>query len=491
MYRIDLTLALEETYADEVRRATFLKKFDGGRTVDMTIAYMENLVKAGVDIFDVDMGCYDNWWMPHPPSSMPAGCFLELSKKVKEHFAAKQIKSNAGYEVPIVGVGKLGYPDIAEQALRDGACDMVMLGRPLLADPEWPNKTFAGKVPDIRPCIGCQEGCLNEFVEGGHPQCAVNPRTSFEFQIPEIPAQAETKKKIAVIGAGPGGTIAALTCVRRGHTVDLYEKDDKVGGRMLTGSVSRVKYEVDNYRQYLEHTVNGAVAEGGLKLLTGTRVSAAELKGKGYDAIIVATGTSQIDLKLGDGVKTIQAVDLFDDPSLLGEAQNIVVIGGGVVGCEAAQWLSFELGRKVTVLEMLEGFMHGSCTANRGHLIHALRANGVKLINCAKVTSVKDGAVHYTRNTHKNVPDPYNTWSPILPENIENPLAPKVLNQPKEESIACDLVVYAAGGRADSTLYREAVDSLAAAEIYNIGDSFAAGKIKEAVRAGYRLAVTI
>lgn len=97
-----------------------------------------------MDVFDVDLGCYDNWWMPHPPASMPAGCFVPVARAVRERFAADCVRSNAGLPVPVVAVGKLGYPDVAERALHEGSCDMVMLGRPLLADPEWPNKAFAG-----------------------------------------------------------------------------------------------------------------------------------------------------------------------------------------------------------------------------------------------------------------------------------------------------------------------------------------------------------
>ena len=142
MYRIDLSLALNETYKDTMNKTKSLKKFRNGRSIEQTLKYMEYLVEAGVDIFDVDLGCYDNWWLPHPPSSMPAGCFLEIAKMVKEHFATAKIKANSGLEVPIVGVGKLGYPDLAEKSLRDNKCDMVMLARPLLADPEWPNKAY-------------------------------------------------------------------------------------------------------------------------------------------------------------------------------------------------------------------------------------------------------------------------------------------------------------------------------------------------------------
>lgn len=118
---------------------------------------------------------------------MPPGCFLEVAKIVKDYFRENKILSNAGVEVPWWGWAMLGYPDLAEAALRAGQCDMVMLGRPLLADPQWPNKAYAGKVEEILPCIGCQEGCLNEFVEGGHPQCAVNPRTAFEHIYPDVP----------------------------------------------------------------------------------------------------------------------------------------------------------------------------------------------------------------------------------------------------------------------------------------------------------------
>ena len=246
MYRIDLSLALNETYGDRMDQVASLKKFKNGRSVAETLDYMENLVKAGVDLFDVDIGCYDNWWLPHPPAGMPAGCFLPVSRIVKEHFAKKGIRSNAGVEVPVVAVGKLGYPDVCEQALRGGDCDMVMLGRPLLADPEWCNKAYEGRVEDICPCIGCQEGCVNEFVEGGHIQCAVNARTGFEDSLPERGPAPEKKKKIAVVGGGPAGIVFAVQAAKRGHTVELLEKSDKLGGRVVPGSVPAVKFDFKN-----------------------------------------------------------------------------------------------------------------------------------------------------------------------------------------------------------------------------------------------------
>ena len=244
MYRIDLTLALNATYGDKMNTQKPLNKFKNERTVAQTLEYMAELVKAGVDIFDVDMGCYDNWWLPHPPSSMPAGCFLDLAEIVKKYFADNNIISNKGLPVPIVGVGKLGYPDLAEKALRENKCDMIMLGRPLLADPYWCQKAYTGEVKDIIPCIGCQEACINEFVEGGHPQCAVNPRTAFEDEFPlEIPKAPKTKR-VAVIGAGPAGIVAADTLIQRGHKVDLYEKSSEIGGNIVPGCQPLIKFDI-------------------------------------------------------------------------------------------------------------------------------------------------------------------------------------------------------------------------------------------------------
>ncbi|MEA5094131.1 MAG: FAD-dependent oxidoreductase [Sedimentibacter saalensis] len=493
MYRIDLSLALNETYGSTMEKESALKKFTNGRSIEDTLEYMEDLVRAGVDMFDVDLGCYDNWWLPHPPAGMPAGCFLQISKYAKDYFNNKGIKSNAGVEVPIVAVGKLGYPDLAEQALRDNMCDMVMLGRPLLADPEWPNKVYAGKVEEICPCIGCQEGCINEFVDGGHPQCAVNPRTGFEDVHTAIPADAKIKKHIAVIGAGPAGCNFALQAAARGHKVDLYEKSGSIGGKMNPGSTPKGKFDFNNYRMYVEATVIKAAEEGMIDIFLNTECDLDTLKKKSYDTIVTAIGTKAAELNVPgyENMKTAQATELLENPELLGEAKKVVIIGGGVVGCETAYWLSFEKNMDVTVLEMLPYLMDGACTANRGHLIYYMKKNGVKLINMAMVKGFENSKVKISRNTHKNVPNPYNTWQPILPKNIENPLAPKVKDEYQEEFLDADLVVFAMGGKPDDSLYYALQEAHAAHEIYNIGDSFTAGRVLEANRAAYNLAVKL
>ena len=502
MYRIDLSLALEETYDEETLGSTYLGRMRGGRTVEQTLSYMEELVAAGVDVFDVDLGCYDNWWMPHPPASMPAGCFVPVARAVRERFAADGVRSNAGLPVPVVAVGKLGYPDVAERALREGSCDMVMLGRPLLADPEWPNKAFAGRVADIRPCIGCQEGCLNEFVEGGHPQCAVNPRCSFEHLMPESPAPAKSPKRVAVVGAGPAGMVCALAASRRGHAVTLIDASDKLGGKLVAAGAARIKFDVENYRVYLERQVRKQADEGNLALELGHAATKDALAAARYDAIVCAAGAHEATppipglSELVDAGLAMPATRLLREPELLGQARSVTVIGGGAVGCEVAQWLAVERNvSQVSVVEMLPHMMQGACTANRGHLLHALAGHGVRLLNMTRVEHAEQtlggSLLHVSRNRHKNVPDPYVSWTPILPENVVNPLAPKVGDDWHEEVIASDLVVIACGGQADDSLFYELQQSHAVPELRNIGDGFAPGRVLEAVRAAYRLGTTI
>lgn len=492
MYRIDLSLALNETYG-ETMNISDLKKFKNGRTVEMTLEYMKNLVAAGVDIFDVDLGCYDNWWLPHPPGSMPPGCFLEVAKTVKDYFRKNKILSNAGTEVPVVGVGKLGYPDLAEAALRTGQCDMVMLGRPLLADPQWPNKVYAGRVDEILPCIGCQEGCLNEFVEGGHPQCAVNPRTAFEHIYPDTLPREEKPRFIGVIGAGPAGVIAAVTAARRGHKVRLIEKSGQIGGRLIPGSVPKIKFDVDNYRRYLENLVKRTCAETDMEFITGVAADADWLMEQHFDAVVFAVGSADTKLHLpgADQAPIVQATELLVKPELAEGAKNIVVVGAGVVGCETAYWLKYELNKEVKVVEMTPYIMNHVCTANRGHLIHYLQKAGVELLNCTRVTGFEKAGVQVMRNVSPTVPDPYVTWHPILPENVENPLAPKIKVEEKAETLPADLVVIAAGGRADDALFLEAQRRHAAESLYNIGDSFQVGKVFEAVRSAYALGLSL
>ena len=495
MYRIDLTLALRETYGDRMDTERTLRKYRNGRTVEMTLEYMENLVKAGVDLFDVDLGCYDNWWLPHPPYPMPPGVYLRASRIAREYFEERGVTSNLGKAVPVVAVGKLGFPDLAERALRDGMCDMVMLARPLLADPFWPRKAYAGRVSEIIPCIGDQEGCLNQIVKGGHLQCAVNPRTAFEDVLGDI-RPAAAPKHVAVVGAGPAGVYCACHAAERGHRVTLFEQGGRAGGKLIPGSVPRMKFEVANFVEYLNDRVLRCVGEFALEALFGTEATLEVLENGGFDVIVFCTGSTPASPPV-DGVDlphVVSAVDLLNDPALADGARAVVVVGGGDVGCEVASMLAGEKGKRdVTVLEMLPHFMRDSCPANRGFLIHHLELAGVKLMNCSRLNRVTVEGVEVVRNVSRTVPDPYNTWVPLVPESVEVPFpfAERIGTDEKLITLKADLVVLSTGSRPDDGLYYECLRRRTAPEVHNIGDSMSPGMVLEATRAGFALGTSL
>jgi 2-enoate reductase len=487
MFRIDLSLALNETYGRRMVTVPALKKFRKERTVVQTLDYMVSLVNAGVDLFDVDLGCYDNWWLPHPPNTMPSGCYLPVARLVKEYFSRENVRSQAGLPVPVVAVGKLGYPDLAEQALGEGSCDMVMLARPLLADPNWPQKAYAGKVLDIVPCIGDQEGCLNEIFEGGHLKCSVNPRTGFEDVLVRDLIPTQIPKKIAVIGAGPSGLLCAITAARRGHQVTLYEKAGRVGGMLVPGSVPKIKYEVKNYLAYLEHFLETASRETKLEVKLESIVLPETIKESDFDSVVVCVGGRPIrpEVFSAQQANVIQAIDLFCNPALATDASNVVVVGAGAVGCEAAHFLTTELAKKVTVVELLPYIMPGLCTANRAHMIHELERLQVPLWNCTRLMGIDGRTIQVARNISATVPDPYVTWAPVLPDNIKNPFARPIKEDIQEQTLVADLIVLAMGLHPDRAFYEACVAAQIAPEVIHLGDAFQIGSIREAVKSGF------
>jgi 2-enoate reductase len=487
MYRLDLSLALSATYRGRMNTVPSLKLFRRERTIPMTLDYIVNLVRAGVDLLDVDLGGYDNWWLPHPPNAMPPGCFLPAAKIVKDHLAQQHVLSNAGLPVPVVAVGKLGYPDLAEQALRDGKCDLVMLARPLLADAHWAAKAYAGRTAEIIPCIGDQEGCLNEIIEGGHIQCAVNPRTGFEDVLEASPAPARQVKKVAIIGGGPAGIVAACTAAQRGHAVTLFEQRDRLGGMLVPGSMPKIKFDVANYLDYLTLAASRAAGARGLDVRLNTTATAEALLTARFEAVVVCTG-GRPAVPPAEGLDqphVVQAVDLLRRPALAEAARQVLIVGGGSVGIETAHFLAYECGKEVTVVEMLPVFMKGVCTATRGYLLHYLEAAGVRLLNCTRLKRIEAASVTLIQNVSPTVPDPWVTWAPLLPDNIPNPLARPLKVVEKELTLPADLVVLAAGLKPDDTLYQACVRAQVAPELHNIGDAFSPGRVLEAVRAGY------
>ena len=491
-YRIDLSSALNETYGDLMNTNKILKHFKNTRTVEKTFELIKALISAGVDAFDVDLGAYENWWMPHPPNGMPPALHLPTATMLKNYISENNLKSNAGFDIPVIAVGKLGFPDLAESALREEKCDMIMLSRPLLADPYWPKKVYAGEVSSIRPCIGDHEGCLAQIAIGGHPHCAVNPRTAFEHKFKDL-TPAKNPKEIAVIGAGPAGVMLAVTCATRGHKVTLFDKNSKAGGMLLLGSVPKIKYELQNYVDYLNTVIDDSCKKHSLKVEYNTTVTPEYLKDKNFSCIVTCTGSQVIapKIKKSSSSAVISGIDFLKNPLITECTKNIVVLGGSDVGCEIAHMLSYEQNKNVTIVEKMPYFMKKTCTSNRNHMLYSLKSNNVNLWNCSELAEVRDGKAVIKRNCSPTVPDPCITWSPILPENISNPFEKKIREDIQTKQIDCDLTILCIGSKPNDSLYYECMKNNIAPEIHNIGDSNSPGRVLEAVKSAFHLGQNI
>jgi 2-enoate reductase len=262
---------------------------------------------------------------------------------------------------------------------------------------------------------------------------------------------------------------------------------------MLPGCVPVIKYDVANYLEYLRGELSETQKEHALTVHLNEAVQPNDLKKAKYDVVVAAGGGKMIRPPVEglDSREVVDAVQLLLNPKLAHDAGKVLVVGGGALGCETALWLAAELKKKVSIVEVLPVIMKAVVTANRGHLIHLLEKNGVELLNCTRVKKVAPGQVVVERNLSTSVPDPYNTWNPVLPENVENPLAGPIREDWQEQIIQADLVVLATGYKADTAFYEACVQSHAAGEIHCIGDAFENGQIWDAVRAGYQVGNTI
>jgi 2-enoate reductase len=256
-------------------------------------------------------------------------------------------------KIPVIAVGKLGNPEIAERVLEEGKADFIALARPLLADPDWPQKVKQRKSQDIRPCIGDHDGCHHRIVNQALTlSCTVNPQVGMEREYTLIPA--EKPKKVLIIGGGPGGLEAARVAALRGHEVTLWEKRDRLGGNLLAASVPDFKQDVRDLINYLTlqtQTLN-------VDVILNKEATVECVARMRPEVVIVATGgiPSVPEIPGIKGGNVFSAIDL-----LMGRAQvgdRVTVAGGGVTGCEVAVYLA-QKGKRVTIVEMMDQLVPG------------------------------------------------------------------------------------------------------------------------------------
>jgi 2,4-dienoyl-CoA reductase-like NADH-dependent reductase (Old Yellow Enzyme family)/thioredoxin reductase len=424
-------------------RVTVDELIEGGRTMEDTREIVRTLEKAGIQTITFHIGAHESR-TPTVQPCVPRGGFAHLAGRIKEWVG-----------VPVVAANRINDPHIAERILAEGKADLIGMGRALIADPELPNKSREGRTDEIVPCLACSN-CLSAVIKayrqwGTHfyTNCKVNPLVGKEGEY--IIKQTERRKKVLVIGGGPAGLEAARVAAQRGHQVILYEKGKQLGGRLLIGAVPPHKEDIRTLFANMAARTGKAGVTIKLDIEAGREVVGEEKP----DVLIVAVGAKSFYPPI-PGV--IRDSVVFAEDVLSGSRRvsgKVVIIGGGMVGCETAEFLTKNLPdvTEVTVLEMKERLAEDMSTNYRPFFLGRLREAGVKLITNVKVEEITEKGVRITRVDES------------------------------QEFFESTAIVLAVGLRARGEFVEDLMGM--AAQSYAIGDCVNPASIKEAIEQGF------
>ena len=356
-----------------------------GRNMEESEKAAKYLQDAGYDMLNADNGTYDSWYWAHPPMYMPENCNLQDVAHIKKFV-----------DIPVVCAGRMDA-EIGAKAVADGLIDAVGVARQFLVDPEWVTKLIEDRLEDIKPCICCHSGCFNFSSSKGHAntqdltdtmglsRCALNPLTmqSKKYYV----EKAKNSKKVAIIGGGIGGMEAAILCAKRGHKVELYEKTDKLGGVFIAASAPSFKekdraliaWYIRELKKYPTITIN-----------MNTEVK--DIKSLNADEIIVATGAKAKRIPVQGADKAIEACEYLLNTKSVGN--NVVVVGGGLTGCEIAYDLYLQ-GKHPVIVEMQDDLIttKGVCLANTSYLRDFFKTNKVPVYLETGLVAIGDNNV--------------------------------------------------------------------------------------------------
>jgi 2,4-dienoyl-CoA reductase (NADPH2) len=437
----------------------------GSSTNQEAALFAAELEKAGVDCFNVTGGWHESR-VPQITGELPRGGFAYLARGIKE-----------AVTVPVIASNRINDPLVAEEILQQHLADMVNMGRPLIADPDLPNKALDGDYGAIRRCIACNQGCLDMVFSLQDVHCTVNPAAGRELETEYEPA--ENPLKVLIIGGGPAGMETAVTAAARGHQVSLWEKGEILGGNLRYAAMPPGKHDFITLLDYYEDQL----ARNGVEVYLNREASADEIIAADADVVVVATGARAVDapFPVADDANTVSALEVLDGSVVPGE--QVVVVGGGSVGCETAVAIA-EMGaisadmlkflmendaetperlkemlnrgtRKVTLVELEKGVGRDIGISTRWVVLKCIHRLGVNVMDQSMVKKVTAEGVYVEKDGEET----------LLP---------------------ADTVVLATGAVANNSLAAELEGKVK--KLHLIGDAKKPRKITEAVREGFDLA---
>jgi len=361
---------------------------EAGRDVPEGLEVAKALEQAGFDALHVDAGCYESHYWSHPPLYQKHGCMVDMAAK------ARSVVS-----IPVIGVGRLDDPELANRAVVDGMVDMVAIGRGLLADPCWADKVRSGRSEEIRPCVACYDGCFGNYARARHISCAVNPATGRENAYRLTPA--ENPMEVMVIGGGVAGLEAARVAALRGHKVSLYERDKALGGLVRHAAVPAFKSDLRRLLGWYERQIEN----NRVRVLLEQEVTPDLIRSVSPGAVIVATGAEPMvpDLAGISHESVVTAVDLLKGCVAAGE--RVAILGGGLTGCEIAIWLS-DMGKQPVIIEMLPELMSGGLPVPsqvKQMALDMLVDRNCRILNASRVKAIVPGGVQVVCNDMREI----------------------------------------------------------------------------------------